>query len=709
MNERQYIIDTFKNKFADCVNKKIVLYGISNNTKHILDSFSDFQFLGVMDGYKTGESIYGKRILSNEEVLELKTDIIIIIARANSTKIICKRIAKFCKSHKIELFDLNGVNLLKNNDETVKNHPYFSVDEKLLREEILKHDIISFDIFDTLVMRKVLYPHDIFELVSRNMQSEFKDDFVKQRIDAERDLSVDTIPTLCEIYARIQENTGISTELSDQLMQNEIDTDKSVLVPRKKMTDIFNFAITSEKKVYLISDMYLPRNLLEEILENLGIVGYQDVFISCEYRTSKSQNLYKVFKEKIQGQSYLHIGDNLDIDGTYAQINGIDSFHIYSAGDMLEISAYKNVLGQAETLDERILTGMFLAKVFNDPFALYKSEGRMTINNAYDMGYLFIAPLITAFMVWLVQKVKMGYDKILFSARDGYIFNKLYDSIGEPEKRSLNLPQNIYFLISRMSAISASIFCEEDILYASQIAFDDSPEKLLKKRFLLEDREILPYQKEKYETLQQYVLSHKKEILSKSMLLRKQYFKYINTLNLKENDRLAFFDFVSSATCQMCLINIVSQKISGLYFIHFFEEYHKKTALTVESFLESGYMYGLQSYLFTNYLFMESIIVSSKPTLSHFDQKGNPIYLEESRTDKQLVYISEVQQAIMNYFKEYMVLNSKLENGIRSQFADQVFSLIQQRYSIVENCEFEANLSRDEFCNREYTMTDMFK
>lgn len=709
MDERQYIIDTFKKNFADCVNKRIVLYGISNNTKHILDTFIDYQFLGVMDGYKTGESIYGKKILSNEEVLKLKTDIIIIVARANSAKIICKRIAEFCKSHKIELFNMNGVELLRTTKETLRNHSYFNVNEKKLCEEILKHDIISFDVFDTLVMRKVLYPHDVFEIVSRDIHSEFKDDFIKQRIDAERELSVDTIPTLSEIYARIKENTGISTELSEKLMRNEIYIDKLVLVSRKKMTDILNFAIASKKNVYLVSDMYMPRDLLEEILRNLGIVGYQDIFISCEYRTAKSQGLYRVFKEKVKGQSYLHIGDNKEVDGIYAEMNGIDSFHIYSAVDMLEISAYGKILEQAETLDERILIGMFLAKIFNDPFALWQSDGRGNLKNAYDVGYLFIAPLITTFMVWFVQKVRKGYDKILFSARDGYIFNKLYNIILESERNPLILPQNIYFLTSRMSAITASIFCEEDIIYASKVAFDGSPEELLKKRFLLDDREVLPYQKEKYANLQQYVLLHKEKILRKSVIFRKQYFKYISTLDFKENDRLAFFDFVSSATCQMCLTSILSQKISGFYFIHFFEEYHKKTDLTIEAFLESGSMYGLESYLFTNYLLIESIIVSLNPTLSHFDKVGNPVYLEESRTDRQLAYTSEVQKAIIDHFKDYIVLNSRLENEIRPQFADKVFSLIQQKYSKVENCEFEDNTSKDEFCNREYTMSDMFK
>ena len=34
---------------------------------------------------------------------------------------------------------------------------------------ISEHEIISFDVFDTLIMRKTLYPEDVFEIVQNRL------------------------------------------------------------------------------------------------------------------------------------------------------------------------------------------------------------------------------------------------------------------------------------------------------------------------------------------------------------------------------------------------------------------------------------------------------------------------------------------------------------------------------------------------------------
>ena len=69
-------------------------------------------------------------------------------------------------------------------------------------EQIKKAETVSFDLFDTLVMRRVLSSDDVAELVSVRISERgiTFGDFTKQRIAAEKRLSQSFAPKLLEIY-----------------------------------------------------------------------------------------------------------------------------------------------------------------------------------------------------------------------------------------------------------------------------------------------------------------------------------------------------------------------------------------------------------------------------------------------------------------------------------------------------------------------------
>jgi hypothetical protein len=72
------------------------------------------------------------------------------------------------------------------------------------------------------------------------------------------------------------------------------------------------------------------------------------------------------------------------------------------------------------------MLGFFIAKAFNNPFILYNSAGKLNINCSYDRGYLFIAPLITAFMVWFINKIKEdNFDIIYCYSSDNQCFGAI--------------------------------------------------------------------------------------------------------------------------------------------------------------------------------------------------------------------------------------------------------------------------------------------
>lgn len=703
MNEKEYIKKLYKKNFFKFKNKKIILYGISENTKTILNEFRNFNFLGLMDGFKNSGYLFGKPILDINNLALLKPDCIIIVARANSVKIITKRIKKICEDNKISLYDIQGNDLLLKNKETKKNNPYFSVTIEKLKQQILKYDVISFDIFDTLIMRKVLYPQDIFYIMESKIK---KTGFAFRRIQAEKELYRNgNNPSLEDVYVNLAAKIHLSRKESKFLFEMEIQLEKAAIIIRKDMLDVFNFALYHKKKIYLISDMYLSKKMIVDMLDDLSIKGYKDIFVSSEYNTAKTQNLYEVFKKKIKSNNYLHIGDNPEADGVFAKYHEIDTFRIYSALDMFDISSYADVIKNIKTLDERILLGIFIANVFNSPFALSNLKGKPQISNAYDIGYLFAGPLLTAFMNWLLKKTQDEYDRVLFSARDGYIFIKMYQLV-KKYYHNIKYLKAEYFYISRMASIAACLFTEDDIIYAARMGFAGTREELLRKRFFLTKKEIIPANKN--ESIEEYVLKHRTKILKHSAALRKNYNTYIKSLHIDRKEKMVFFDFVSSGTCQMCLGNLLENDISGMYFIHFLEDYKKKLALNVQAFIETGFLYELQSYLSQNYLLIESVIVSLEPTLKCFDEKGVPIYIEEGRSNSELTYIKEVQCGILDYFKDFLSIRNPINSDISPKFIDKMYSLVQNKYSVLNGCIFEKTISKDEFCNRNYVMNGMF-
>jgi len=697
-------LKTFKENFEQYKSKRIVIYGLSYGTKIILENFQDYNICGLMDGYRTDGSMYGKKILSYQEVIEFKTELIIVVARPNITELIRNRIAAFCKKNGISLFSADGKLL---NIEVVKlNNEYFSISREVLQNKIDSYDIVSFDIFDTLLMRKTLQPKDIFSLVEKQAIKEknIRCEFEKNRILAEQNLLATFIPNFLQIYNELQFMTGISDDEKKYLMDTELQIESQMLIPRKEMIKVFEYAKSKNKMIYLISDMYHSSECIENWLENAGVSGYNELMISNEYSTSKGQNLFGIFLRKVKNKKVLHIGDSEPFDVMAANRNGIENFRILSSYDMLQISAYKEILYQIEDLTGRLQVGYFISRIFNSPFALFESEGKGKIQAGKDIGYIYMAPIVADFMLWFVKKIKNKKNaRVLFSARDGYLIDKLYGILRMQEPLKI-LPEGLYFLTSRVLCISASLFDENDILWSLNNAFSGTPEELLKKRYFLEEEEIENFDSNTYSSLPQYILAHKKAILAKSAEVRERYMEYIRKFRLNGADELLFFDFVSTGTCQLCLSKLLKAELKGYYFYRFNTTDIAKQRLSIEA------PYTSEGILAANSLLLECILTSFVPTIKGFDSSGKPVYLEERRTEEELCYIKDVQDGIEEYFEDFVRFQDIDELDSKDISLGEIFlKFITPQYSDIGNYIFKTYIIDDEFHNENLHVSNIYQ
>ena len=696
IDEKQFVIDVFGKYFKDFKESKIAIYGIGKNTQYILEHFNEYNFIGLMDEAKAGETIYGKKVLTKEQVLELGVDIIVIVAWTSNIHIIFRRISEFCATHSIQVYDLNGNNLMAKNSEIKTFDKYNDIDMKTLKDKISNADVVSFDVFDTLVMRRTLYPKDIFLIAEDKIKMDI---FAKTRIKAEAELYQKGNPNIHEIYDKIQQILEISDETKERWKNTEISTEKEYLIQRKKICEAFEYAKSIGKEVFLVSDMYLPKNILCELLIGLEInMDLDHILVSCDYGFSKSNGLFNILKDKTLGKKVLHIGDNYDADERFAKAYGIDSvFHIESAIVMLADSYACDLLKYESDFCNRIIIGELIAKQLNDPFLFSETQGKFRVESNYDMAYSFLAPIVYAFFCWIAVKAKeLDLECVLFASRDGYILEEI-----SKLKRSVipDFPETKYFYASRAAVVLAGLNSDEDILQAAGFVYVGSMEEMLKNRFRLEDNEI----EERGECSDsEYVLKHRDAIMRKSRIARKNYLEYVKKLSIKRGSKVGFVDFVSVGTSQKGLLNFVDFNLCGLYF---FQLYNKdNAALNIES------LYGVKRpltksyHIFENLFFMESVLTSYEPTLQNFDEAGNPVFMRESRTEKQMDALKEVHCAILDYAKNMNTDIHKLKNADK-ELLDLIFYLLCEKYSVLTVDYFKLRNQVDEFVNRKFELS----
>ncbi|MCI8935279.1 MAG: HAD hydrolase-like protein [Lachnospiraceae bacterium] len=552
---------------------------------------------------------------------------------------------------------------------------YYPNDEEALKKIIEKYEAISFDIWDTLIARTVLQPEDVFSIVeNRAKQMEIEVlDFRMHRHEAVFQV-VCANPNISEIYDALQKAANLSDSTKETLMQLEIQAESEVIVPRKAMVEVLNYAVLQGKRVNLISDMYLPGEVMESFLRQLGITGYENIFISCDYRRLKKEGLYSFYKEKVQAETYLHIGDNLDSDILAAEHWGMNAAFIKSGYRLLEESAFAEMLSQVKTHNERNMAGLFCVRVFNDPFI---GNGQIKISDVEDLGWLFIAPIMSAFMLWLEKEVqKEHFDGLLFAARDGFLIQKLYRQM-QKKRLHATLPKGIFFLTSRALCTQAGIEDEEDILWLATVKFNGTAQELLRYRFFLTPEEIMSSNGET-ENITEYIMRHKKEIFLRASENRRNYLLYMKNLGIEEGKKYIFFDFVSSGTCQYFLERFVPFEMKGKYFCRSVTE-DKKGSLKIDSFYINNGVEKADSLLYKNYRYLETIMTSPNPSLCYIDEKLEPVYDEETRNEEELQFIEKVHKSIEEYFGYFQGMCDWNEE-INVKIAEELYQYMDETY-----------------------------
>lgn len=193
-----------------------------------------------------------------------------------------------------------------------RNNYYF---QQTMLSEVKNFDIISFNLFDTLLLRDVLFPRDIWRLLEIEVKSRFLiNDFCGIRENIENEIrnrgGTETV-TIGEIYDELRRRY-VNWPVDD-IKNLELTIEKENTRVNPLIKKIFDFAREQGKVIYVIADTCLPRQHVQELMERYGLGAYTELFLSSEQHISKhTGEMYRWILEEKQcdPRRWLHIGND---------------------------------------------------------------------------------------------------------------------------------------------------------------------------------------------------------------------------------------------------------------------------------------------------------------------------------------------------------------------------------------------------------------
>lgn len=400
-HEKEYI--NFNKHFAQYKSKRIVLYGTGRHTADILSILDkEWNIVGLMDQNPeyVGQYFYGFPVLAESEV-DSKADMIIINTAKAYWQIIYQRIGEIG----VPIYYRNGERAVRDADNCA-DMDYWQMTKGRLLAEIDRHEIVSFDFYDTLFQRKVYLPSEVFEMIAvQCVSKEEMGEYIQSRKIAESYIN-EPYASLDMIYDFLQKQLCWPADKTALIKAKEIEIEKKILTPRKDIVQALQYAIDVGKDVYIISDMYLPVEFYVSILDQFHIyVNVSNIWVSCEKKASKEDGtLWKQYREHIGDITALHIGDNLRDDIQNAKKCDIDTVYCMSKNELMAHSSMRSILPLAVSRYHMMVLGLSESYLFDKAFVLGETEGKIKITSCKDLGYVIFGPIICTHLLWIRKK-----------------------------------------------------------------------------------------------------------------------------------------------------------------------------------------------------------------------------------------------------------------------------------------------------------------
>jgi len=336
------------------------------------------------------------------------------------------------------------------------------------------YEIISFDIFDTLVHRKSS-PELVILGVAKKLKElieakgyQAKADLVQTRHDAhykvmcsldldglDEDLIIqEWSPVWVEESIVGDVDAQDLNDIAAEILQAEIDYEKQVCYANPWMKRTLKMLRDKGIRLIAISDMYLGEVVVKDLLQEFDLLDcFSKVYVSGDHRKLKrSGKLFDHVKDELglKPEMWLHVGDNATADGVMPRQKGINTWvindkelHYLLRAQKFDFYNHDSVPGWA---------GLVAAN-----YAQIPAGQRVSKKQAYS--HRVLGPIFSSFIHGVSQRSReLGIKKVFFFAREGLLLKDLFErSLSAVFQEDESKPEAIYLGVSRLTVFAAAM------------------------------------------------------------------------------------------------------------------------------------------------------------------------------------------------------------------------------------------------------------
>lgn len=376
--------------------------------------------------------------------------------------------------------------------------------KKLVEDNNIKY--ISLNLFDTAVLTPFAESMDLWGLLNREYEMYYRSnvDFSSLRREAETLAAAKCGKsradcqqiTLAEIYGCLSEIYNIAESILCELKDREMDWILRCASARRYIFDIYEYACSLGKKIVFISDTVYEYSFIVKLLKKTGYNIYDRLLLSSkERKTKRTGDLYRILIEitGAEPEEILHIGSDRLCDRSIPVALGIQTcwvpspLHNFEDADGCSGIRERSTLGKyaagimadfhitRETAGFRMMLTVVANQLYDTPSIDYE-EHEQFVDSPQYIGYYYVGMHLLGLVSWISDCVKHKYEKIYFTARDGYLIKKAYDVC---RLFDVELPESRYIYVSRKALLPGMLISRQDFMDLPIVWSCYSPQKCL--------------------------------------------------------------------------------------------------------------------------------------------------------------------------------------------------------------------------------------
>lgn len=322
---------------------------------------------------------------------------------------------------------------------------------------------VSLDIFDTLLAR-IDTPEQVQRSVCRKLAKRLGDTFKVETIWDARQASEQTLRQQAVVQgldsecrfselvpAWVERLLGApNPELVEFVIRTELELEILALYVKPEVIPFLQWLKRTNTRVLALSDMYLDGHYLGELLNKFELASYFDaVYVSADCLQCKySGKLYQrvANEQNLEKSTWVHVGDNPSSDYQAACAQGLQGAWFYEKAELKRID--QQTLAAAMAARASIWSGRYFFAVLQNRLQALTTEDD---DFYFRYGRDVLGAAFSTFMLGLQERLQCKpVEKVFFVARDGYLFQQMYQHLAEPK------PEDAYLYLSRRVITAAS-------------------------------------------------------------------------------------------------------------------------------------------------------------------------------------------------------------------------------------------------------------